>query len=182
MSEKQQQDQTHGYNSKAAEAIAKMPKDDWDELPIPNETAYNESQTDLGKDPEAMNRSNEMEMWSKRAGVYAEKASSEQEWLTKSGQHEVQTARDIEQLDNQKKDQSKRLASEGVSAKEGYHMVRLIPKANGMVIDRKNSLSFGEPTTPSFVRSPATIRDDQEEIKENEEIKKEAIRKAKEII
>ncbi len=167
MSEQQPQDQTQGYNTNAAEAIAAMPKDEQG-LPVPNEIAYNNSQVILEGDPEAMARSLEMQRYSEKAGEYAEKASAIQQGQSRV---DLDVGKTKEQIQRNAMMVSGSIANNGVQSSGGRRI-----RANDAGMMTTN------PQSEKFDRSPASIHLSREEIKENEEIKKEAIRKAKEII
>ena len=166
MSEKQQQDQTHGYNSKAAEAIAAMPKDEQG-LPVPNETAYNNSQVILEGDQEAMARSLEMHRYSDKAGKYAEEASAKQHSI---GEKFLKEGKTREFFRNSAFLLSDTTAKKG---EETDKKVRLKPIDGSMA-----TITELHPTSAKIKidRSPANIHLSQAEIREK------AIRKAKKII
>ncbi len=166
MSEKQQQNQTHGYNSKAAEAIAAMPKDEQG-LPVPNETAYNNSQVILDSDPNAMARSLEMQQWSDKAGEYAEKASAVQQEQSRGDLNRGATH---EQVKRNALYVSEVIANKGVQT-SGERRIRALD--GGM-----ETITELHPTSVKVEidRSPAHIRLSQEEIREK------AIRNAKKIV
>ena len=155
------------YNTGAIESISAMPKDEKG-LPIPNETAYNNSQVILEGDSEAMGRSLEMERWSEKAGEHAEKASGLQQ---EQSLGDLKMGKTKEQIQRNARRVSEIIANNGVQASFGR---RIHAKEGGIMTT--------DPYSEKFDRSPASIRLSREEIKENEEIKKEAIRKAKEII
>ena len=166
MSEKQQQNQTHGYNSKAAEAIAAMPKDEQG-LPVPNETAYNNSQVILEGDQEAMARSLEMQRYSEKAGKYAEEASANQHSIGEKFLKEGKSSEFIHSSAASLSDFTAKKRAE--TGKEE----RLLPVKGGMLTLKE---LYPDKAITKLDRSPASMRLSREKIRE------EAIKKAKEII
>ena len=149
------------YNTGAIESISAMPKDEKG-LPVPNETAYNNSKVILEGDPEAMARSKEMERWSEKAGKYAEKASDLQQ---EQSREDLKMGKTKEQIQRNTRMVSEVIANNGVQASFGS---RIHAEHGGMMTT--------DPQSEKFDRSPASIRLSQEEIKNA------AIEKAKKII
>ena len=154
-------DQTHGYNANAAEAIAAMPRDEQG-LPIPDETAFNNSQVIIGSDPEAKARSLEMERNSDKVSEYVQKASEAQQ---EQSQRDLIMGRTKEEVQRYAGLVSERTANTGVGTSEGK---RLLAVEGGMLTR--------DPQTEKLDRSPASIRLSQEEINNK------AIENAKKII
>ena len=138
------------YNTGAIESISAMPKDEKG-LPIPKETAFNNSQGILGGDEEAMGRSLEMGRWSEGTGAYAEKASKDQQQTSKEMIDKGRKAEDVKKalIEN-----AKVTAENGVNVPvDKFNSDRLIAKANGIVTVKPSGLEFD--------RSPTKVGIDQ---------------------
>jgi hypothetical protein len=153
MSEQPPQDQTHGYNEKATEAIAAMQKNEQG-LPIPAETSYNQSQLILNSDPEAMARSKEMERWSEKSGRYSEAAASSQKKLTDNLIEQGASAEEVRQATTAR---SEHFAQNGVilSDNPASSGDTVKPLVNGVLTNTSKTSRLG------FDRSPTNVGLDQ---------------------
>ena len=147
MSEQPPIDQTHGYNDRASEAIAAMPKNEQG-LPVPNESAYNQSQLILESDPQAMARSQEMEQWSDKSGKYAENAASLQSDTEKKALDNGQSAEEL-------RTQATETLTNDTKANDSNE--RLVPQLNGMLTANSQRIDSSKTSQIDFVRSPSKI-------------------------
>ena len=169
MSEQPPLDQTHGYNERATDAIAAMPKNEQG-LPVPNESAYNQSQLILEGDPQAMARSKEMERWSEKAGKYADRAAKAQHNATE--QSLSSTGIDEFTVKERMRSAAKVTASEGVLEDKTTHPVpaegwaAIRPSEKGMTTGAAHNRGFPDFDPKSEDRSPATIAKDSADLQQ----------------
>jgi hypothetical protein len=156
MSEQQQQDQTHDYNANAAAAIAAMPKDEQG-LPVPDETAYNDSQVIYKNDPSVRDRQNEIALYSGYVGAYAEGFAGKQAVAKEIGADLTVVARGT--------------ATNGVNIR-GFGKV--VAKEGGILVKYHPTVNRGG--GESFYRSPANmVKDNQTRVHDSEQAHEMAI-------
>ena len=144
MSEQQQQEQTHDYNSNAAKFIAAMPKDEQG-LPVPDETAYNDSQVISENDPSLRDRQNEMANYSEYVGAYAEGFA---------GKHAV-----AKEIGADLTDVARGTANYGVNLGGSR---RAKAKEGGILVVSSPFVPTVRPVSESFYRSPANMAKDNQ--------------------